>query len=641
MNRPFSYLASALWNLLLVLLLFSVCRLAFFWMNRPMYPDMDTARLLVLFKGGFRFDLSAVLYTNLPYLLLTFLPLQVRENRVWQGWTKALYVVPNFIACAVNLADSVYFPFTGKRTTCDVFREFEGDDNLGTVFLHGAAEHWSLVLLGVAALLLLVLAYRKPAAGGRKYDWKAYAVHSAILLALLYPIVGGLRGGFGRAIRPLGINDANLYIEKPVEAGIVLNTPFCLYWTVDVAPYQERTWFGTPEELDAVFTPVHPSDTGRTLRPKNVVIFILESFSAAYSGYLTELQGEKREGYMPFLDSLMQESLVFRHSFANGRVSIDAQPAVLCGIPSLQDPFTISLYANNEVCGLPRLLGERGYHSAFYHGCKRASLAMAGFAHKAGFQQEYSRESYGNDADFDGTWGIWDEPFLQYFEAGISRMEEPFLATVFTVTSHHPFALPKECEADYAPGTMPIHRCIRYTDHALREFFRKARKEPWFENTLFVVTGDHTSRTDLPEYLTLHGLFTIPILFYAPDGSLKGLREGVAQQMDITPTVLGLLGYDGPYVSFGCDLLSTPDEETYAVNYQNGLYLYHQGCYQLQFDGEKSVGLYRYREDRLLENNLLETDPQRAAAMENRLKAFIQQYNHRMIANELVPESGS
>ena len=637
MKRALSYLASALCNLLLAMFLFSVCRLVFFLMNQNLYTDLETSRLLGLFKAGLRFDLSAVLYTNLPYLIFTFIPLQVRETRVWRKITKTLYVVPTFLACAANMADSVYFPFTGQRTTCGVFKEFGGDDNLGQVFLHGAIEHWYLVVLGLVFLVLLIKAYQEPAREPKRYVRKDYLIHTALLLAILYPLVGGLRGGFGRALRPLGINDANLYIEKPVEAGIVLNTPFSMYWTIDVPAFEEKNWYGSPEALEAVFTPIHQADSlDGPMQRKNVVVIILESFSTAYSGYLTNAQGKREECYMPFLDSLMQESMVFRYSFANGRKSIDAQPAIFCGIPSLNESFTMSLYSNNDVCGLPRMLGEQGYSSAFYHGCPRASLTLAGFAHKAGFQQEFSRESYGNDADYDGTWGIWDEPFLQYFEDGINNLSEPFLATVFTATSHHPYVIPDECEALYQPGTMPIHRCIRYSDNALRRFFAEARKEPWFDRTLFVITGDHTNQTDLPEYLTVHGLFSIPIAFYAPDGSLKGLREGIAQQMDITPTVLSYLGYDGPFFSFGCNLLDTPAEDTYAINYQNGVYVFAQDGYQLQFDGEKSVGLYRFTEDRLLERNLLEVEPARVAAMEERIKGIIQQYLRRMIHNELT-----
>lgn len=636
MRRHFSYLLAVVWNLFLAMVIYSVCRLVFYRLNQPLFPDIEPSRLFSLFRAGWRFDLSAVLFTNTPYLLLMLIPFRFREKKGYRLAAKGLYVVPNFLAYAIDLADAVYFPFTSRRTTCTVFQEFGGDDNLGKIFLQEAATHWYLVLLGIGILFLLIKAYREPAVSEKRYGWSGYLLHTALFVAALYPVVGGMRGGFGPTIRPIGINDANLYIEKPIESALVLNTAFSMYKTIDENRLKEVDWFQDEKELEAAFNPVIRPQTTGPMNKKNVVILILESFSASYSGYLTEIQGERREGYMPFLDSLMQESLVFRHSFANGRLSIDALPSLMCGIPALVESFTLTPYANNDVRGLARELGECGYSSAFYHGAQRNSLALAGFAHKAGFQQEFSRESYGNEADFDGTWGIWDEPFLQYFKDGIGKLPEPFLATVFTLSSHHPFAVPEQYEGVFEPGTMPIHRCIRYSDYAIRRFFEEARKQPWYENTLFVITGDHTSRTDAPEYLTLNGVFTIPILFYTPDGSLKGLREGIAMQLDIKPTVLSYLGYDKPSVSFGCDLLSTADEDTYAINYQNGTYLYYRQGYQLQFDGEQPIALYHFTEDRLLEKNLLESDPARAAEMEYRLKALIQQFNYRLIHNQLT-----
>ena len=636
MKNKLSYIGAVLWNLLLVMVIFTCCRLVFFALNRPLFADVDLTRLARLCRAGWRFDLSAALYTNLVYIILMLLPFRFRGNRIYRGVAKGLFVVPNFIVFAADLCDCVYFPFTGRRTTWTVFQEFQGDDNLSGIILHEALKHWYLVLLGLVILWVLIKAYRKPAEEGPRYGWKDYLLHTGILVAILYPMVGGMRGGFGVTVRPIGINDANLYVEKPEETGIVLNTAFSMYDTMGRSTFTEPDWIGDFEEVEAVFTPVHIPEPGTQMQRKNVVILIVESLSASYSGYLRELQGVPGAGYMPFLDSLMQESLVFRHSFANGRLSIEALPSTMCGFPSLVEPFVLTPYANNDIRGLARELGEKGYSSAFWHGAQRQSLALAGFAHKSGFQQEFSRESYNNEADYDGTWGIWDEPFLQYFEQGICNLPEPFLATVFTLSSHHPFHIPAQYEGVFEEGTIPMHRCVRYTDYAIRRFFEAASKEPWYENTVFVITGDHTNQTDVPEYKTLKGVFTVPILFYTPDGSLKGLRDGIAMQLDIKPTLMSYLGYDEPYLSFGCDLLTTADEDTYAIQFQSGIFLYEQDGYQLQFDGERSVGLYHYTEDLLLQENLLETEPERAAAMELRLKAIIRQYYHRLIHNEMT-----
>jgi len=638
MKRYLLPLASVLWNLAVVLLLYTVCRLLFFLVNRPLFPEVDGALLFKFCKGGLRFDLSALLYTNLPYILLALLPLQARSKKGYRLATKCLYVIPNFFAYAIDLSDSVYFAYTSRRTTCAFFREFSGGgDNLLKIFLHEAAVHWYLVLAGAVLLFILIKAYREPSREEIPYSRKDYLLHTAVLLAILYPLVGGMRGGFGATVRPLSLNDVTVHIDKPTQAGIVLNTAFSLYRTIGSEDFTETPWYPDEAALEAAFSPIHPAFEG-PMQKKNVVILILESFSAAYSGYLTALQGQERESYMPFLDSLMQESLVFRHSFAHGRLSIDALPAIMCGIPSLLESFTLTPYAQDQLDGIPRELGRKGYSSAFYHGAHRESMALAGSAHNTGFQKEYSRADYGNDADYDGTWAIWDEPFLQYFKRGIDQMPEPFVVSVFTASSHNPFKLPKEYEGVFPEGTQPIHKTIGYADYSLRRFFEEARKAPWYDNTLFVLTGDHTNQTDLPEYLSGCGIFSIPILFYAPDGSLKGVRDGVAQQLDIKPTLYHLLGYDEPYFSFGCDLLDTPDAETYAIQTLNGTYQFYQDGYMLLFDGQKSIGLYHFVEDRLMEKDLLTAEPERAAAMEGKLKAIIQQYMHRLTHNQLSLE---
>ena len=638
MKRPLRYLWAAALNLLLVLVIYALCRVIFFLCNRPLFPEVDAAAFFRMARGGFRFDLSAALYTNLPYLVLILLPVWLREKKGYRRLAKAFFIVPNGLAFTADLCDSVYFAYTNRRTTMTVFKEFGGDnDKLPQIFLHEALTHWYLVLAGIVILWALIRLYREPKCQKEAYGVKGCLVHLTVLLAVLYPLVGGLRGGFGATVRPLSLNDVTVYIDKPVQAGIVLNTPFSLYATVTGAHVEEPAWYTDPDALEEAFTPVHPGFDG-PFDKKNVVIIILESFSASYSAFLTGAQGKEEAGYMPFLDSLMQEGLVFTHSMANGRLSIDALPSVMCGMPSLLESFTLTPYAQDTLHGLAYELGLEGYDSAFWHGAKRESMALAGAAHNTGFRREYSRTDYGDDTDYDGTWAIWDEPFLQYFEKGIGTLREPFIASVFTATSHHPFVVPEAYEGVFPEGTQPIHHTVAYADHALRRFFAKARREPWFSNTVFVLTGDHTNQTDLPVYLTSAGLFEIPIVFYAPDGSLKGLRGGIAQQIDIKPTLYHLLGYPHPFLSFGCDLLATADEDTYAINTLGGVYQFFQDGWLLQFDGAASTALYHYTQDRLLSENLIAAEPSRAAAMEMRLKALIQQYLSRMIHNRLYVE---
>lgn len=631
MKKALSHLWAVAWNIILAMLLYSCCRLVFFLVNRPLLEGAD---LLGIMRHGLLFDFSALMYGNALYIILMLIPFAFRKRKWYRTFTKGLFVLVNFFLYAIDMADSVYFAYTLRRTTCTVFREFAGDSNVPGIILHETLTHWYLLLAGLAMLVILIKCYRQPAEDETgPYGFGEFLLHLVTFVAAPVMIVFGMRGSFDFQMRPISLSDANLYIEKPVEAGLVLNTAFSLIRTADSKPFNVPEWFPSEEALEAEFTPVHPAPSAQGIKGKNVVVLVLESFSASYSAYLTGLQGEEHTGYMPFLDSLMKESLIFRHSIANGRTSIESLPSVMCGIPSFIEPFTLTPYAQNDVSGLAAELRSKGYHTAFYHGAKRESMAIAGFAHASGFEREYSREDFGDDTYYDGTWGIWDGPFLDYFEKGISGMQEPFLASVFTLTSHNPFVIP--ADAPFPEGTIPIHKCIRYTDSCLKRFFDAASGEPWFRNTLFVITGDHTNASDLKEYNTAAGVFTIPIVFYTPDGSLRGLREGIAQQADIKPTVLSYLGYDEPYFSFGCDLLTTADEDTYAVNYHAGIYQFFRAGWLLQFDGEKPVALYRFADDRLLEKNLLDEELAVASAMEQRLKAIIQQYITRMTENRV------
>ena len=630
-KRHLSNFASLAWNILLVMLLFTICRLTFFALNKGMYPEVGSAELFRMCIGGLRFDISAILYTNSVLVMLWLLPLPFREKNWYRKTLKVLFVAANFICIAANLADSVYFPYVSRRTTMGVFQEFQGDGQVFKILLSETLSHWYLLAEGLLMLAALIWLYAEPAKEEKRWAFGDYLISLAILIAILYPFVAGLRGGFGVTTRPIAPNDANLYVEKPLQTGIVLNTPFCMYRTVGEQPYPEFNFF---EDPSAIF-PTRKHYQSEGMNKKNVVILILESFSASYSEYLTSLQGHPQPGYMPFLDSLMKESLIFRHSYANGRHSIDALPSVMCCIPAITDHFFLCLYSQNKISGMAEELGREGYSSAFYHGANRSSLALAGFAHRCGFQREYSREDYANEADFDGTWGIWDAPFLQYFREGIGNLPEPFLATIFTLSSHNPFALPKG--VSYPEGSLPMHRVIQYSDDALRAFFKESSKEPWFNNTLFVITGDHTGVTDVDQYQTDNGRYLIPILFYTPDGSLKGLREGTAQQLDIKPTVYGYLGYDKPFMSMGVNLLDTPDEETCAFFYP-GLYEFASNGYLLTFTGTESNGLYHYTSDPLLKSNLINEETEVAEDMETRFKARLQQLNDRLINNHLTED---
>lgn len=624
LNKSYSQTLAVLWNVLLVYVVYMIGRLAYYVENLQYFNfSFDTIR------GGLLFDTSAIVYTNALWIVLMLLPWRMDKPCKW------LFMTVNGLALAMNLADSVYFQYTMRRTTSTVFSEFSNEGNLGSIFGTEFLNHWYLVLL--FAIIMFAL-------------WRLYAIpqryHKANLATFLIAIplcIAGARGGFTGAVRPITISNANQYAQRPTDAALILNTPFAILRTIDINEFTIPDYFDNEAELEAIYTPIHNAirTNSTNFSKKNVVILIIESFGREYIGALNhDLDGGQYKGYTPCVDSLIAHSTTFRYSFCNGRKSIDGMPSILSSIPMFIEPFFLTPASMNDYTGLAGILAEEGYQTAFFHGAQNGSMGFEAFAKKTGFQYYYGRTEYeaahGTD-DFDGTWAIWDEPFFQYYAEEMSKMKQPFMTAIFSASSHHPFAIPDKYKQQFPEEHLPIQKCIRYTDMALGRFFATARKQSWFQNTIFVLTSDHTNQSDHAEYQSDLGGFCSPIIIYDPSQPEGHIEDKVAQQIDILPTVLGMLRYQKPYFGFGIDVLNTPTDETWAVNYLNGIYQYVRYGYVLQFDGTNTKGIYKL-DDRIMLHNLVGKVPQQSQ-MERELKAIIQQYMMRMTKNRLTSQA--
>lgn len=637
MNKIYAPLLAVLWNLLLVFLTYQVARLAYWLENSDMLRYTCD-----IWCGGLLFDTSAILYTNVLWVVLILFPLHQKETSLYHRICKILFMVVNGLALAVNLADAVYFQYTMRRTTTTVFSEFSNEGNLGSIIGTEFLRHWYLVLVFIVVMVLLWKLYATPRVATRRliHRWH-YDLVCLLSLLLFAPFcVAGMRGGFTTAVRPITISNANQYATRPTDAALVLNTPFSLIRTIGKNVFIVPDYFDSEETMETVYSPIHHPAVSNdsAFKKKNVVILIVESFGREYIGALNkDLDGGTYKGYTPFVDSLIAQSTTFRYSFCNGRKSIDGMPSILSSIPMFVEPFILTPSSMNEFSGLAGILGAEGYQTAFFHGAQNGSMGFQAFAQKTGFQHYFGRtefEATKGTNDFDGTWAIWDEPFLQYYAEEMSRMQEPFMTAVFTASSHHPFVVPEKYQQQFPEEHLEIQKCIRYTDLAIRKFFETSRRQPWFQNTIFVLTSDHTNMSDHAEYQSDLGGFSSPIIIYEP-GREPEIQDKIAQQIDILPTVLGILGYQKPYFGFGIDVLNTPKEDTWAVNYLNGIYQYVKYGYVLQFDGVRTTALYSLN-DRLMKNNL-KGKVEKQAQMERELKAIIQQYMERMTQNRLQP----
>lgn len=641
-------------NTLLAYMVIMICQVIFVLMNLDTYADtFSNNSIYRLLIGNLAFATPAVCYLNALYIVVLLFPLHYKEGGLMQEITKLCFVIPNALGVVANLCDSIYVRYTDRRTTWDVFQEFSNDNNLDKIIGHEMAANWWLVAVAVIIMWALGRFYtpakknidsscaRTTTIPNRLIRY--YILHITLLAVMAALIVTGIRGGIGRTVRPITLSNANEYVSSPNDAAVVLNTPFTLIRTVGRTPFATKQFF-EEEELASIFNPERQYTPCAQPNRKNVVIIILESFGKEYIGAYNP---HRKSSLTPFLDKLIKSSKSYLYSYGNGKKSIDGMPSVLSSIPMFVTPFISSSASLNSYSSIAGELADMGYYSAFFHGAPNGSMGFLAYSKAAGFKEYYGMEEYINSPlhngqdDFDGYWAIWDEPFLQYYAEKMNDMKEPFITSVFTASSHHPFNIPDEYKEKFRGGEGEIHKCVQYTDHALQRFFEYSSKQPWYGNTLFVITADHTNMSFDERYRNISGAMEVPVIFHLPSGEAP-FEPGIdsvmiAQQIDIMPTILDYTGYDKPFVAFGKSLISTPAKESYAVNFTNETYCYYKGDYLLQYNGgdDKPFAMYDIRHDTMMKRNIFESNDVQEK-MTRELKAIIQQYMNRMVEDRLI-----
>ena len=570
-------LALLVWRIVLLYAVLMGCRVAFYLYNAAQLGPLTWAEAGSLLAGALKFDTASIVYADGVFILLSLLPLRLRERRWYRAMLFGYYVAVNaLLVAATNLADTVYFRYTQKRFTADeVF--FADNDNSVQLVGKFMTENWYLVLLWTVLTVLLAWGYRRRTREESLFSrgWAYYVGNTAVFAVAVGLSIAGMRGGMTRMTRPITLSNATLYTADSGKANLILSNPFCILRTIGSAGSVKYKKYFTPEELPQRFTPVHqPADSAAVnLTGRNVVVFIMESMSAEHSAYLCPEVYADREvkGFSPFLDSLMQNGLVFKQMYANGTRSIQAMPSVLGSIPSFRTPFVLMPQSLGESRQLPAMLADKGYATAFFCGSERGSMGFGAYARSAGVERLVSREDYEarhGTEDFDGYWGIWDEPFLQFTGEELAATPEPFFAALFTLSSHHPFVVPEQYAATLPEGYTRIHKGVAYDDQAFRRFFHRFGNEEWFRRTIFVFVADHVSSEKFAEKTRSYpGNMHIIGFIYTPDGALRGEVREVTQQLDIMPTVLGLTGNTEPYFAFGRDVLNEPQRPRWSVSY--------------------------------------------------------------------------
>jgi len=622
-------LKTLLLRLLLITVLFTLCRALFYCFNYSYFSSISFGELLRILFYGIKFDLPAILIINLPFIILSLLPIRQRELSWFRQTLKLLFLTTNAVALVANCIDFVYFKFTLKRTTADIFAFINTGDDFTRLLPLFIKDYWFLFIFFFVMLWIMIRYFKKAEKTGNTTEELSTLVyfrkHSLIFVLALAFFTILYRGGF--QLKPISIITAGQYVSAR-NIPLLISTPFSIIKTIEQEGIKEVKYFDE-QKLQALYSPLHSADTG-TFKNMNVVILIMESFSKEYIGGLNNNQG-----YTPFLDSLMQHSLVFENAFANGKRSMEGIPACVAGIPTLMnEPYITSRYGGNNIRPLAVLLKEKGYNTSFYHAATNGSMGFDNFTKLAGFDNYFGRLEYNNEEHFDGHWGIWDEEFFQYFVKGLDKTQQPFLSAFFSLTSHHPYPVPERYSKLFREGDIPIERSISYSDYSLRKFFQTASRSKWFDNTLFVIVADHTGEAHAPYYSSNVGMFRIPVMFYMHNSDLTGRRKEIVQQIDLMPSVLDYLDYDKDYFAYGESVFDTTANRL-AYGFINNNYQLITDKYALQFDGEKPIALYNHLSDSLLQKDIQAKDLKELNYLQDQLKAFIQVYQRSLINNKM------
>lgn len=638
------YIAT-IYQIVSVLFLLWLTRLFFIFHNYDSVGIHSTNEFLRTCFYGLRFDLVAVAYFNILFILLRILPFTFTSNRFYLHITDAIYYITNSLLLAINIGDTPFFRFTGSRLRWSTLMGITADPNWGGEILACFGAYWSVFLGAAFSIVSLIWLYKRVDIIPNEQLFphtqrcRKIIARTAAFLLLAGATFLSMRGRIGNGV-PLSIADAEWYIREASQINAVLNSPFCIVRSLNKHNEIEPLVFFSDDELAEIRSSLHKGKAGQ-LTGKNIMVITIESGGSVWFDSLCRIPNNDIAGCTPFLDSLISKSLSCRHTVATGIRSVEGITAIYGGFPMFT-PFIymLSPYNSNMLDAPARLLKNEGYSTIFYFGCNHGSFHIDQTAHASGFSRIIDREIYGDDSEFDGHWGIFDHAMGEYAAEDLSTIREPFFAGWFTLNAHNPFTKPEHWHPDgYLHPEASAQRGMEYTDRALRHFFEIAKQQKWYNNTIFVITADHGNR-DLKNtpYDTPYIKYLIPFILYTPDGSIEPghIDDRMMTQFDIAPTILGLVNYPHDYIALGTDLFDTQTER-YAIGFTDNQYRVTGLRYVvlLSSDATTVQSVFDIAADPLMTSSTNEFDHEEIHKMVHWAQAFLQDYTQRIINDQL------
>lgn len=593
-NNPFLFLVFT------ILILVSILKISFYYYNYSVLFYGSSHSGFRLVAWSLSYDLFTILLINFPFLVLLIATKKI-PGKIVQLIVRIIFCAFNAFMLILNTVDVFYYQFHFQRSNIDLFYVIDHP-------VQKMANISFLTLAGCFLVLLIIIIITWRVQNlfyfslMKKSNYKtAYIIMAVVLIALIFP-----QFQLSRKIVPtyplIDLNSNELsVVQNSMDTFI-----YSLYRNNHAV--LDRKYF-SDSFCDSALPIKKVFKLDENVPPKNIVLFIMESIPEDFfdSSDIFKVR-------MPFFDSLLHHSIYFSNAYSYGRESNKGITSILAGIPTLTDiPLYHSSFVNLPKTSVGNTLKSKKYNSFFCIGDTYDNFGFAKCVYWLGFDKYYcNRDIPGFEKLLKGPMGIYDQYVLEFMRQKINSTGQPFLAVNYNTTTHYPNTLPQDFRKKMPKNYTDAMKSMSYYDSCLHVFFNASQNESWFKNTVFIFCADHWMSPDnfKSPFNNLSG-FKIPIIIYEPSVNEEIKNISLVSQFDVLGTMLGIAGYSDTTISYGGNLLDTNIDARKNVIFNrvsNSLYQVVDSSYVLGFNvaDNKTEYLYNYKEDKNLQNNLVD-----------------------------------
>ena len=590
------YIAVIIYNLLF----FELLRLGFLIKNFNYYNGVPTSKILFSFLQGIRFDISAIVVSICWFFLVFYIPGK------WKEIIKIKNFVYFFIFVIVNLMyitmfiDIFYYEFVARRLSAiEILSVATHIKAMALLIL--SKYWWGILLFTIFFSIFNFLLFYIIKKFEKKKEKEYLSFTSEIICFFIFVIISTIliRGGLqNRPLTPaVAFKDGNVVLGHLRLNGwyTVLNS----LWESRV--YKEDREYVKYEEAVKILRDMIKTDNEEFVEEKypllrktnyksetkklNVVIFIIESLHPDYLNY------------MPFLNSIKKEGLYFENFYSCATRTWPAVSAILFSIPVVynkgitDEPFNQNVYRS-----IAHILKDEGYETIFIHGGEGYFFRFNYFTkYIGGFDKTIFKENFDlSKVKVDKSWGVHDEYVFLRANEEFKNLKQPFLGVVLSLSSHEPYDLPSEFKISQSSFPYAEYlNSLKYVDYSLEKFFKVAKKENYFDNTIFIIVSDHQQPVSPKSSLDTFHIFC---LFYSPKHIKPNVSSVLGSQLDILPSIIDFLNIKTLHSSFGKSLFATKENRFVYMNGGEVKY-WIKDSYVLVHNMQQVLGLYDYLKD--------------------------------------------